>query len=119
MHLVHELSPIQIKIKENTQFTNIAVRRTWYTFRNNRDTVKKTTSIDVLPFLNKAKFDNVVLQFAEIEKAVDIVIDSYPDIEKCDYINIQVRTGFNIGIFSYYFRQTQRFTTDGKWLTKK
>jgi len=119
MQLVQELSPIRKKIEENTQFTNISIRRAWYTFKNNRGTVKKTTSLDILPFLKKAKFDNMTLRLAEIKKAVDIVTASYSNIDECDYINIQVRTGFNIGIFSYYLRQTQRFTTDGEVLTKK
>ena len=66
--------------------------------------------------MKKAKFDNVQLRFDEIKKAVDIVTNSYSKIDECDYVNVQARTGFNIGIFSYYFRQNMRFTTEGKLL---
>jgi len=117
--LLKELNPIRKQIEENTQFENISIRRTWYTYRGTRGTAKKRTSIDVLTFLKKAKYDNAGLRFAEIKKAVDIVTNSYSNIDECDYVNIQVRTGFNIGIFSYYYRQVKRFTTDGELITRK
>lgn len=51
-----------------------------------------------------------------LQSELDIVNKSYSKIDECDYVNVQARTGFNIGIFSYYFRQNMRFTTEGKLL---
>ena len=77
-------------------------------------TVKRTEGISILAFLEKPKFDNEKLRSAEIKKAVNIVVNSYSKLAECNYINVQVRTGFNIGIFSLYFRQNNLFTTKGE-----
>lgn len=114
--LLKELTPIRKNIEETTQFKNISIRRTWYTFSGADGTVKKTTSIDVFAFLKKSKFDDVQLLSSEVKKVSDIVNKSYSKIDECNYVSVQARTGFNIGIFSYYYRQNMRFTTKGELL---
>ena len=52
----------------------------------------------------------------EIEKAVKVIVESYSKLNDCDYINVQVRTGFNIGISSFYIRKTTSFDNQGNQL---
>ena len=117
MPLLAELGDLQRTIAETTEFENISVKHTWHTFRDSDGIETKTTSIDIFPFLGKSKFDNETLKLGEIKKAVNYVVNSYSKLNECNYINVQVRTGFNIGIASFYFHETKSFNIQGELLT--
>lgn len=116
MPLISELTTIQKNLSQNTEFKNISINQSWNSYKNSDGLESKTTSINILPFLEKNKFDNDELKMAEIEKAVKIVVESYSKLNECDYINVQVRTGFNIGISSYYTRESKFFDRAGNLL---
>ncbi len=118
MPLLRELTAIQKNIEETTQFKNISVKHNWLTVRGADDTVRKTTSVNIFPFLEKAKFDDDELLLSEIRKVVGIITNSYSKIDECDYIKVQVRTGLNIGIASFYYRRDTLFSTEGGLLYK-
>lgn len=116
MPLLTELTKMQNSLDQKTEFENISVNHNWHTFKNSEGIETKTTSINILPFLEKEKFDNEELQMNEIEKAVKVIVESYSKLNDCDYINVQVRTGFNIGISSFYIRKTTSFDNQGNQL---
>lgn len=119
MPLITGLLSIQKNIRENTGLKNITADHTWYFSKNAEGMQTKTTSVNVFGFIEKSKFDNEELRMAEIEKSAKIVAASYSKIQECDYINVQVRTGFNIGISSVYYNETKSFNKDGELLKYK
>jgi uncharacterized RDD family membrane protein YckC len=112
--LLAELRSQKQEIEKNTQFTDVSPNFNWQSFQQADGTTKKTSGVNIFAFLEKSKFDNEKMQLAEVQKAVDIVINSYSKLSECDYINVQVRTGYNIGIWSLYFKYNYPYTTDGK-----
>lgn len=118
MSLLTELGQLQKSIAQTTDFKNISVNHNWHTFKNAEGVETKTTSINILPFLGKKNFDNEPQKFEEIKKTVEIVVKSYSKLKECDYINVQVRTGFNLGIASFYIRETKSFDIQGNLLTR-
>jgi len=119
MPLLRELSDLQETIGAQTEFENISVNHNWHMHINSEGVESKTTSISVSPFLHKHKFDNQEFKMKEIDKVVDIILESYSKIDECNFINIQVRTGFNIGISSLYTKETLRFDKKGNLLMKR
>lgn len=113
---VGEMVAIQQKIEAETLFENVTMSHRWHTYTNPEGVETNTTSIDLFPFLTKTKFDDIDLQKRETEKAVLIIVALYSRLPECDYINVQVRTGFNIGITSFYTRQATRFDKKGNVL---
>ena len=118
MSFLSELGELQKTIDQTTDFKNISVNHNWHTFKNSEGVETKTTSINILPFLGKNKFDNELKKLEEVNKAVEIVVNSYSKLNECDYINVQVRTGFNIGIASLYIHETKSFDIRGNLLTR-
>lgn len=112
--VLEELMEQEQKIEENTQLTNVSPNYNWQNFKQSDGTMKQTTSVNIFAFLEKSKFDNEDLRLSEVKKTVDIVVKSSSKLPEYDYINIQVRTGYNIGIWSWYYRHNYRFTADGQ-----
>lgn len=107
--LIDELSTLQKKIGEDTKLTNIQVLQN--TFTDKYD--KKTESIFIGGFISIDFYDNDDLCQQEKKKIVNIIIENYSHIDECEFINIQIRTGYNIGIWKYYLKKNERFTTPG------
>ena len=110
--LLFELTRIQQSVGEQTNFKNISATHNWQTYTNTDGIEQTTTRIVIRPFLKKDIFDDENGRMREIEKAVKLIAESYSKIEECNFINVQVRTGFNIGISSFY--QTVGYEFDNK-----
>ena len=102
------------KIEQNTQLTKISISYTSKTSRHNDGPITKTKYANLSFFLKKSKFDNEQLRLAQVEKAVNIFIDSEPKISQFKYINVQIRTGYNLVISSRQSKHNYSYTTDGK-----
>ena len=112
--VLEELMEQKQKIEENTQLTNVSPNYNRHTFKQPDGTSKQTSSVNIFAFLEKSKFDNEDFRLSEVKKTVDIVVKSYSKLPEYDYINIQVRTGYTIGIWSLYHRHNYPFTSDGQ-----
>ena len=119
MSLISELVEIQQKIDETTEFKNISIKHTWHTFKSADGVETKTTSINIFPFLDMKRFENADLKQEEAKKSVEVVVKNYSRLPECDYINVQVRSGFNIGIASFYTRENMKFDTRGNLYEQK
>ncbi|MCK5581109.1 MAG: RDD family protein [Candidatus Omnitrophica bacterium] len=115
--LLAELMTQKQEIEQATQLVNISPNYNWQSFRQSDGTEKRTAGVNIFAFLEKSKFDDEQSRLAEVEKAVDVVVGSYSKLAECDYINVQVRTGYNIGIWSFYLRQNYPYKTDGTPMT--
>jgi uncharacterized RDD family membrane protein YckC len=108
-----ELTKIQQDLSASTAFENISVRYNTHHGKNAEGIETTRASLSILPFLRKEQFDNPDLRMRETQKAVAIALMSSAMVDRCDFISVQIRTGFNIGISSLYIRQTTTFDTDG------
>lgn len=106
--LIKELTSLSQEIDEKTEFDNVGVTHNWFTDTNNQ----KTNGLVVHAFLFKKKFDDKKIKLAEVEKAVEIV-KKYSLLEECQYINVNVRSGFNIGITTLTVNENFPHTTYG------
>ena len=79
---------------------------------------KKATVLNLSGFLFKSQWDDPGTRESEARKAVEVAIREFPGVKECDYINVGVMTGFNIGIVSMTVGQGFKFSTDGKLLEK-
>jgi len=111
--LLAELMTEKQEIENNTQFTNVAPNFTWQNSKQADGSTKKTEGVNMRVFLEKSEFDDEENRTAEVQKVVDIVVKSFSKLSECNYINVQVRTGYNIGIWSFYITQNYLFKTDG------
>jgi len=117
--LLTELMSLKQRIEQNTQLTNVSPNHNWRNFTQADSTTRQTSGINLSAFLKKSKFDNENLRLTEAKKAVDIIIKTYSRLSECDYITVQVRTGYNIGIWSLYFKHDLPYTTDGQLIKQK
>ncbi len=116
MPLLQELTKIQKIVGNQTEFSNISASHNWRSFTNSEGIETKTTSILIRPFLHKKEFDNEAFKMEEVQKAVKVVVKSYSKLDECNFINVQVRTGFNIGISSLYTTDNIVFDNKGNLL---
>ncbi|MCA9405173.1 MAG: RDD family protein [Candidatus Omnitrophica bacterium] len=109
--IVQELTDLSREIDSKTSFDNVGVFHNIFT-----DTAgKQTTGLIVYAFQLQKKFDDKEFTFGEVKKTVDIV-KNYSHINECQYINISVRTGFNIGISHLTYNQGFPFDAEGNVL---
>ncbi len=116
---IGELTKIQKEIGVKTELTNISVIHNTHTFTNSEGLKTITRSLNINTFLNKKKYDDETIKDIEIKKAINILTELYPEIVNIDVINIQIRTGYNIGINSYYISETSSFDINGNPLGDK
>ncbi len=107
--LIGELSTLQDRIDKETEFTNIQLTQNTYTDSYDN----KTTSINIGAFVSKELYDSDKLYQEEKKKVVNIIIENYMHIDDTDIISIQIRTGYNIGIWKYYIKMNERYSTKG------
>jgi len=106
--LLEELVSLSKNIDKNTEFDSVGVVHNWFT---GSDGVK-TNGLIVRAFMLKEKFDQKDVVSAEVKKAVELA-RKYSNIEQCDYIHVNVRSGFNIGITHFTINQNFPHSTDG------
>lgn len=111
-----ELTTMSQEITKSTSF-NVKTLTVTHHF-SNKAGEKESIGVNVVVFLNKKKFDDKVFRLGEIEKAVQIVIKSYSKLSECNYINVKVMTGYNIGLWSMYYNEDNPYTIDGKPIKK-
>ncbi|MCD4780022.1 MAG: RDD family protein [Candidatus Omnitrophica bacterium] len=116
--LLKELMTQKQEIEQTTQLLNVSPNYNWQSFKKPDGTVKKTAGVNIFAFLHKSKFDDEQFRLAEVEKVINIVVNSYSKLSACDYINVQLRTGYNIGIWSVYYKLNYPHNTDGTPITK-
>lgn len=109
---IRELTKLQNEIQHSTDFTNVRVAYNTFTSKT-----KKMASINVSAFIKKSLFDDKQLRKDESQKIINILKNDYSKLHECNNINIQIRTGFNIGITSSYIRTNTPYNIHGEPLT--
>ncbi len=117
--ILDELMQQKEEIEKSTQLTNVSPNYNWHNVVQADGTIKRTTGVNIFAFLEKSKFNDEKVRLSEMEKAVNIVVKSFSKLPECDYMNIQVRTGYNIGIWSFYYKYSRPYATDGQPLNQK
>jgi hypothetical protein len=113
MDTIQELVALQKGIDQKTNFTNISIN---LNTKNNSTGTTKTLNIQA--FLAKKTFDIDSVKKSERLKLVEVVKSSYPHLNECDAINVLIRTGFNIGIYSFYYRENTVYDKEGQEIKK-
>ena len=112
--MLEDLMVQKHKIESNTPLTNVSINMKWQISSQSEGNSRKSVSLNIKAYLEKSLFDDKVARFADAQKAANIVVKSYSKIAECNYILIQIRTGYDIGIWSFYITQDYPFRADGK-----
>ena len=110
--MIKEMVSITQKIEQESALKNISMNHNVFQGTNG----EKISTLFVSGFLNKKEFDQENFRTAEIKKIVDFVIGAYSRINECSQVVVQVRTGYNIGIWSFYNNMNSSFSKNGELL---
>lgn len=107
---LNQVSEIARTIEKATEFRNtgVGVNLHW------NPGEEKQNSVVVVAYIPKKQFDDERLLKREAQKAVDIVVKEFPNVKDYDFIWVQARTGFNIGITSLNENHGFVFSVEGK-----
>ncbi|MBX7149658.1 RDD family protein [bacterium] len=84
-------------IEENTHFENIDIVHNTAIFNN-----KKTVQLNLSAFLSKDYFEEEEKRMTEVKNAVQALLKNGTLPKDYSKINLKIRSGFNIGIASFY-----------------
>ena len=107
--MLSNMERIRYKATQQSVLNNISINH--HTFV--KDETKKSETLIISGFVKKGIYDQQDILDDEIEKIVGIIVQDYNYLKEVDHINVRIRTGFNIGIASYYENHNNLFTTDG------
>jgi len=105
---IDSMSEIYQIIEKKSILSNVQVN--YNTFKGPNET---NSSIIISGFMIKNKFENAQIKEDVKRQVIDLVKANYKELNKCNSINIALRTGYNIGIMSNYTRENRAYNIDG------
>lgn len=115
--MFNELMGLRQKILTEQNFSNVTISKNWNKYTNKAGQWETTTTLFVSGFLKKSASEGKNFGLEEAKKCAKLV-SSYSKISEINYILVQVRTGFNIGIASGYFSYRYPFTNTGEYIVE-
>lgn len=110
---LESVSDIYQIIEKNSILSNVQVN--YSTFNGSNGT---NSTIVISGFLIKNKYDDTQIREIVKSKVIELVKENYKELNKCNSINITIRTGYNIGILSNYIRENTAYNIDGTIINK-